>query len=120
MCDDVCIANIGSLQRRRRRIIGAWALVCATACAAGLFAIGADRPWRLLLFVPLWIGALSLLEASSSTCVVLAARGLRNMDDGNACIESPDELRQVMRQARRVHVRALLASAALTAALFLV
>jgi hypothetical protein len=114
------IANIGPAQRRRRRIVGASAFVVAAACAAGLLAIGAPRVWRLVLFAPLWVGALGVLQASSRTCVALAAHGLRNMDDGNARIEHPDELQQVMRQARRVHVRALLVSAVLTAALYFV
>lgn len=45
----------------------------------------------------------------------LAARGLRNMGDGEEEIEDPEELNQVRRQARRVHIESVLAALALTA-----
>lgn len=114
---ETCVANIGPGERRRRRIISVAAFSVAAAVALGLSAIGAPRAWRLLSFVPLWVGALCFFEAQARTCVVLAARGLRNMGAGNERIGSPEDLRRLMRQSRRVHVQTLLLSAALTAAL---
>jgi len=116
---NTCLANIGTAGRRRRRMISISAFGVAAAFAVGLGAIGAPRTWRLLLFVPLWVGALCFFEVQARTCVVLAARGLRNMGAGNERIGSPDDLRRVMQQSRRVHVQTLLLSAALTAALLM-
>jgi hypothetical protein len=114
-----CLPNIGPLQKRRRLLIGIWTFIVAAALAAVLVAIGAPRLSRLPLFVLLWVGALCLFEATSETCVVLAARGLRNMDNGDARIEDLEELRQLKRQSRRVYVRAFLLSSTLTGVLYM-
>jgi hypothetical protein len=47
--------------------------------------------------------------------VKLAARGRRDMDRGSEAIEDAGELAKVRRQARAVHIKALVAAAALTA-----
>jgi len=49
--------------------------------------------------------------------VNLAARGTRNMDHGIETIEDPAERVQAQRQARRVHVLAVLSALAATAAI---
>jgi|KBSMisStaDraftv2_1062788.scaffolds.fasta_scaffold1102237_1 hypothetical protein len=113
-----CIPNIGPREKRRRWIVGISALIFAIAVAVVLLATDAPRASRLLLLAPFWVGALALFEAASSTCVVLAARGTRNMDQGETPIGSPAELGHVRQQSRRVHIRALLLSAALTAVVY--
>ncbi|MFO7918732.1 MAG: hypothetical protein R6V13_11705 [Anaerolineae bacterium] len=45
----------------------------------------------------------------------LAARGLRDMGGEEEEIEDPEELVQVRRQARRVHIESVLAAVLLTA-----
>jgi hypothetical protein len=52
--------------------------------------------------------------------VRLAARGLRDLDDGagDCPIQRPAELAQVRRQALRVHLQSFLAAAVVTALLF--
>jgi hypothetical protein len=47
--------------------------------------------------------------------VFLAARGLRKMNGEEEEIEDPEKLARVRRQARWVHVKAVLAGIALTA-----
>lgn len=49
----------------------------------------------------------------------LAARGLRDLDDGVRSIDDASELAQVRRQARKVHIQALVVAAAVAAALAL-
>lgn len=44
----------------------------------------------------------------------LAARGARNLDGGEEPIESPSELLQVRRQARKVYLESAAVAAALT------
>jgi len=106
--DGVC-ANIGPRQRRRRLLM---AIACFGAAAIGtmtLAALRVDPRWRLvLLFVPVWVGSLSLLQVTARTCVVLAARGLQNMDRGEQPVTDAAELRQMRNQAHAVHLRALL------------
>ena len=54
----VCIPNIGPKERRRRLRGGVIGLVVAAIVAIVLFATGADRAWRLIMF-PLLYGGLS-------------------------------------------------------------
>ncbi|HEU5153505.1 MAG TPA: hypothetical protein VFU03_02120 [Gemmatimonadales bacterium] len=49
----------------------------------------------------------------------LAARGLRDLDNGSQPITDPAELAQVQRQARVVHVKSILSATVLTALLWL-
>jgi len=51
--------------------------------------------------------------------VVLAARGARNLDQGEEKISDSATVTELRRQARRVHIQASLTAAALTALLML-
>ena len=62
-----CIPNIGPQQRRKRFIWGAAALGGSVVFAAALALAGADRRWRLLVFLPLWIAALGVFQAREKT-----------------------------------------------------
>ncbi len=88
--------------------------------AVWLAAAGAPRAWRLALFVPAWIAALDFFQVRARTCVLLASRGVRNMDTGAEPITNPAELTRVRTQARLVHVRSALAAAAVTALAFVI
>jgi hypothetical protein len=115
-----CIPNIGPRERRRRLVGGVGLSALGAIAAALLLGFGAARGWRIVLFLPLWAGALGLLQVRERTCVALAARGVQNMDGGDETIEDPLVLAQVRRQARRVHTRAALLAAAVTAAILAV
>jgi len=52
--------------------------------------------------------------------VSLASRGLCDMDEGAERLSDESELRQIRRQARMVHVKALMAAVVLTAVSLLV
>ena len=63
----VCAMNIGP-RGRRMRLFGALGVALVTAAAfAGMVAVDAPRPWRLLLFLPLLAWALSLFQATAGT-----------------------------------------------------
>jgi hypothetical protein len=51
--------------------------------------------------------------------VRLAARGLRDLDQGSERIADPADLARVRRQARVVHIKSVVSAAALTALLVL-
>lgn len=110
-----CIPNIGPRERRRRVVMGVVMIVLTALAAAWLVTGGAPRPWRLLVFVPAWIGALDVLQVRARTCVLLAARGVRNMDHGNEPLTDPRERDRVRAQARAVHLQSALLALAVTA-----
>ena len=116
MTETACIPNIGP-RERQRRLVGGFFFLSIAVCVGGcLIWFNAPRPWRLLAFLPTWASAIGFFQVSAKTCVALAARGLKNMDAGDAEITDPTELNTVRAQSRGVHIRAIL-SAAIVAAL---
>jgi len=63
----VCIPNIGRRERGRRLTFGVAFLCVGVVLAVLLVGTGARVVWRLPLFLPLWIGALGLLQARDKT-----------------------------------------------------
>ncbi len=61
------VPNIGPGERRRRLRIGAAATVAAAVLLGALLALDASRWWRLFLALPLWIGALGILQSRGGT-----------------------------------------------------
>ena len=60
-------ANIGPRERRKRRLLGIVSLTVAVAVAFVLVALGAPRWSRLVVFFPLWMAGLGLLQAREKT-----------------------------------------------------
>ncbi len=79
-----------------------------------LVAWGAPRALRLVVFPPVWIAGLGLLQSREKTCIALAARGARNMDAGEERVGDDSLNRQLRAQARAINRRALLTAAAIT------
>ena len=65
--DGICVPNIGPRERRRRQMSGVVFSLLSVAIAAGLFASGTDRAWRVLLFLPLAAAANGFLQAQEKT-----------------------------------------------------
>jgi hypothetical protein len=60
-------ANIGPRERRKRRLLGIVSLTVGVGVAFLLVVFGAQRWWRLVIFFPLWIAGLGLLQAREKT-----------------------------------------------------
>lgn len=61
------LANIGPKGQRHRRKFGLQALVVSVVLCAALYALGAGRGWRVLLFAPLFVAGLGLFQAMDKT-----------------------------------------------------
>jgi hypothetical protein len=48
-----------------------------------LWALHAPSAWRLVLFAPVALAAIGFIQYRAKTCVHLAVRGLRNLDEGD-------------------------------------
>ena len=91
--------------------------MCALAIGLVVALVGGGIPrwWRLGLFVLFWIGVLGIVQALKSTCVVLAARGVRHLDIGEEPVQD-HVLREHLRQrAQSIHAISAAIAAMLTA-----
>ena len=64
---EVCIANIGPRERRKRAIGGYVLLAVAFGITAALVLSGLSRWWRLLLFLPFVAAGTSWFQAREHT-----------------------------------------------------
>jgi hypothetical protein len=112
--NEVCIPNISQKERLGRLASGVFAFVFSIAVLAVLMITGAERWWRLLLFLPLMGATVGFFQWQDKTCVGLAARQSRKVGDTMEKIEDAAELAQVRRQASRVQGKAFLAAIPLT------
>ena len=61
------IANIGPGERRKRRIAGLAGLLISVGLGAALLLQHLAQPWRLLLFIPLFVAALGYFQDRDRT-----------------------------------------------------
>ncbi|HEX3559343.1 MAG TPA: hypothetical protein VHU19_09060 [Pyrinomonadaceae bacterium] len=59
--------NIGPRERAKRRVMGIVALTVGVSLAFLLVTLGAPRPLRLVVFFPIWVAGLGLLQAREKT-----------------------------------------------------
>jgi hypothetical protein len=59
--------NIGPAEQRKRRLMGIVALTIGVGMAFVLVVYGAPRLLRLIVFFPIWIAGLGLMQAREKT-----------------------------------------------------
>ncbi len=59
--------NIGERERRKRRVLGVVSLAVGVSVAFVLVVWGAPRALRLVVFFPVWIAGLGLLQSREKT-----------------------------------------------------
>jgi hypothetical protein len=106
--------NIGPRERRKRRLMGVVALTVGVGLAFVLVIFQAPRWSRAVVFFPIWIAGLGLIQSREKTCIALAASGKRNMDDGEESLEDETLIEQLRDKARRINRRALITAGAST------
>ena len=62
-----CIPNLGPRERAKRLRFGLIALALSLAGATALLLLGAPRPLRLALFLPFWLAAVGIFQATEKT-----------------------------------------------------
>lgn len=119
MTSDTRPTNIVDRGVRRRRRMGIGWLIAGVLAAVVIVAMHLSREWRLLLIVPFAISANGFLQARDKTCVMLAAVGKREVNDGRSYADVAGEERTVLRRRAFVIVaQSLLIAAAITAAIW--
>jgi hypothetical protein len=111
--------NIGPRERMKRVRAGIVGLVVLDVVAILLVVEHVARPWRLAIFPLAFGAAVALIQVRERTCVALAARNVRDMDDGEKPVTDEAEQRQIATQVRRVYLHSFLIAAALTGAFLL-
>jgi hypothetical protein len=112
MTSDAC--NIGPREQLKRRLMGIVALVVGVGAAFLLVVYSAPRWSRLIVFFPIWMAGLGLMQAREKTCIALAARGTRNMDEGEESIEDEEMVQELRSKSRRINRLALITALAIT------
>jgi len=112
-------ANIGPAGRRRRLRMGVAMLVLSLGLAVVLSMKGSAPSLRFLLFLPLFVGMLGLIQAREKTCALLAEKGLRDMDAGEGPVEDSGIARRLQRRGRFVIVKSVFSAALVTGLFFL-
>jgi hypothetical protein len=82
--------NIGPDEIRKRRAAGVAAAVATVALGAGLLAIGAPAPARLLVALPAAGSAIGFLQARSRFCLGFAIAGVRNFGPVGSVVRVED------------------------------
>jgi hypothetical protein len=108
------VINIGPREQRKRRLLGIVALTVGVATSFMLVVYGAPRMSRVVIFFPIWMAGLGLLQAREKTCIALAARGTCNMDDGEESLSDANLIEQLRVKARALNRRAIITALAAT------
>lgn len=82
--------NIGPDEILKRRAAGVASAVAAVALGAGLIAIGAPAPARLLVALPAAASAVGFLQARSRFCLAFAIAGVRNLGPVGSVVRVDD------------------------------
>jgi hypothetical protein len=106
--------NIGPRERRKRRLLGVVALTIGVGLAFVLVIFQAPRWSRAVIFFPIWIAGLGLLQSRERVCIALAASGKCNLDAGEESLTDARLIEQLRAKARRINRRALITAAAIT------
>jgi hypothetical protein len=114
------LANIGLAERRRRRQMGVSALSLGAVVVVAAWVLDLGLSVRVAGGFLFFLGFIGIFQARASTCVALASRGARDMDEGPEAIQNPAEVAALRAQARRVLLRSAVAALIVTAAAVLV
>ena len=85
------VCNIGKEEIRMRWMTGWIGFAITIALWLGFILNSSSASWRLLLFVPAYVSAIGLLQASMHFCVAFGAKGLFNFNPEVGKVETVDQ-----------------------------
>ena len=85
------VCNIGKEEIRMRWMTGWIGFALTIALWFGFILNSSSASWRLLLFVPAYVSAIGLLQASMHFCVAFGAKGLFNFKPEVGKVETVDQ-----------------------------
>jgi hypothetical protein len=94
--------------------MGMVALTVGVSLAFILVIMQSPRWSRAIIFFPIWIAGLGLLQSRERTCIALAAGGKCNMDAGEESLSDAGLIEELRKKARRINRRALITAGAIT------
>ena len=106
--------NIGPREVRKRRLMGIVALAAGCGLAFLSVVLETPRPFRLIIFFPIWMAGLGLFQAREKTCIALAARGTCNLDAGEESINDENLAKRLRSKARAINRRAIITAIVVT------
>ncbi len=111
--------NIGTTGRQFRLFSGSLFVIFGLGMTLLLAVMAVPLAMRAVVFFPMWVGILCLLQAQTGVCVFLSAKGACTVEGGTATIEDPTLRQAIEKRAARVHLLALAAGAGVTLILML-
>lgn len=110
--------NIGPAGRRRRFVMGV--VMLGISCGLGVIFItqGWGRGWRTVLFFPVFLGILGLIQSREKTCALLAEFCLRETQTGEKRINDLAVANRLKIRGRKVLIQSLLWATGLTLLFF--
>jgi hypothetical protein len=116
------VCNIGPAEIRQRRRVGWIGLAVAVVFLALAFALGIPAPYRLLVFLPIAMGASGFLQAGMHFCARFGASGLFNFGDvgPTESVMEADFRRADQRKAVQIIVFTVIIAAVVAVVAFLV
>lgn len=114
------LVNIGVAESKKRVGLGIAAFAVGLSLGAVFYWMGVPRQWRVFLFLPFFASMIGFFQAKKKLCVVLAQRGVRDMDQGEERIENPSEASLLRRESFKQLVYSIAAAGLLTFLLYLI
>ena len=111
--------NIGEEGANFRYFFAGLLMFFALGMTLLLAVMGAPLILRALVFFPLWLGVLCLIQAGKGVCVLLAAKGQCVVAHGTIPIHDPAMRQAIERQAIRIHIISMVVACLLAVTLML-
>ena len=108
------VENIGPNEQQKRLFLGLLTMLIGLILGILLIISSLGRGWGVILFIFFWLGALGYFQAKNKTCVVLAYKGICNMDIGEQEITDETLKARLRKQALEVHILSLIVAILLT------
>ncbi len=115
------LVNIGARERSFRRGLGGLVLALTAMFAVYFLTYDIGRWWRLVLFIPVFLGTHLLFGARTGTCALKAELGQEDLGDGVFSIKGVEigdgeRARRIRSVSRRAQAKALVVATAVALA----